>query len=87
MRSRFPLLGDQASLHEAQTQIGSPGRVFALDSDALYEYLLRLESEHNDFISFSRTAGLNLIMFKPVDSLQVLNEYYQRARVLEGVHG
>ncbi|MCG3772309.1 MAG: hypothetical protein JW384_03516 [Nitrosomonadaceae bacterium] len=86
MRFRFSLLGDQASLREVQTQIGSPGRVFALDSDALYEYLLRLESEHNDLISFSRTAGLNLIMFKPVDSLQVLNQYYQRARTLEGVH-
>jgi hypothetical protein len=87
MRSRFPLLGDQASLREAQTQPGSPGRVFALDSEALYEYLLRLESEHNDLISFSRTAGLNLIMFKPVESLHVLKQYYQGARILEGVHG
>jgi hypothetical protein len=87
MRSRSPLLGDQASLREAQTQTGSPGRVFALDSDALYEYLLRLENEHNDLISFSRTAGLNLITFKPVESLQVLKKYYEGARILEGVHG
>ena len=87
MRSRAPHLGDQVSLREAQTQIGSPGRVFALDSEALYENLLRLESEHRDLISFSRTAGLNLIMFKPVDSLQVLNQYYQGTRSLQGVHG
>ncbi len=86
MRTHFLLFREQASLRDAQFEAGSPGRIFALDSEALYEHLLRLEKEHGDLIAFSRTAGLNLIMFKPVDSLDVLKRYYQGAGILEGTH-
>ena len=84
MGAHTPYLRAQASLRDAQFEARSPGRVFALDSEALYEYLIRLEKEHRGLISFSRTAGQNLIMIKPIDSLEVLKRYYQGAGILEG---
>ena len=68
----------EASLRDAQYEPESPGRVFVLDTETLYEYLIALEKEHPDLISFSRTAGLNIIMFKPIgDPLDVLKRYYK----------
>lgn len=78
MRQNIPLYKREASLRDAQYEPQSPGRVFVLDTEMLYEYLIALDKEHSDLLSFSRTAGLNLIMFKPLgDPLDVLKRYYR----------
>lgn len=86
MRIRYPLLREQASLRDAQFEACSPGRVFGLESEVLYEYIVRLEKEHADLLAFSKTAGLNLIMFKPMESLEVLKRYYVQSPVAQGIY-
>jgi hypothetical protein len=87
MRLQLPLQPDEVSLRDALYEQGSPGRVYVLDSETLYEHLLRLESEERELLTFSRTAGLNLITFKSKAPMEVLNRYYDGVRALTGVHG
>lgn len=85
MRAQLPILPSEVSLRDALYEGGSPGRVFGLDSEILYEYLLRLSAEQKGVISFSRTAGLNLVTFRRTDPFEVLRRYYKGAHVLAGV--
>lgn len=87
MRLQLPLQPDEVSLRDALYEQGSPGRVYVLDSEMLYGYLVRLESAERGLISFSRTAGLNLITFKLRDPMEVLTRYYSSVLTTTGAHG
>jgi hypothetical protein len=74
-----PLL-TQVPLGDALHMPGGPGRVFVMDSEMLYEYLLHLEDQAQGVFSFARTAGLNLVTFRPTEPLALLRRYYEAPR-------
>lgn len=76
MGEHAPLWRREVSLRDALYEPGSPGRVYALDAEGLYEHLLRLDAEHGDLVTFSRTAGLNLATVRVADPMAVLRRYY-----------
>ncbi|MBI3303448.1 MAG: DUF4007 family protein [Deltaproteobacteria bacterium] len=76
MREGIPLMNNEVSFRDALYGEGSPGRIFNLDPEALYSYLIRLDERHEKFVTFTRTAGLNLITLHTQDSKVVLERYY-----------
>lgn len=77
MRAETPLTSNEVSFREALYSEGSPGRIFNLDPDTLYGYLLRLDEKKERFVTFTRTAGLNLITLHTRDPQEVLTGYYR----------
>ena len=53
-----------------------PGRVFNLDPEMLFRYLVRLGESESTVLNFTRTAGLNLITLNIADHLKVMELYY-----------
>lgn len=82
MADSTPLWRREISLRDALYESGSPGRLYLLDAEALYAHLLRLEAEHGDLLTFSRTAGLNVITLRVSEPLLVLRRYYESARAI-----
>lgn len=76
MREELPLMNKEISFRDALYGEGSPGRIFNLDPESLYSYLIRLEGSRGKFITFTRTAGLNLITLHTQDAESVLRSYY-----------
>src|SRR5262249_45341422 len=71
MRSLVPLMSNEISFRDALYAEGGPGRVLNLDPEMLFSYLVRLDESENKILSFSRTAGLNLITLNIRDHLKV----------------
>lgn len=77
MHVETPLTSNEVSFREALYGEGSPGRVFNLDPDTLYGHLLHLDEHEEKLVTFSRTAGLNLITLQTRDPHEVLTHYYR----------
>jgi hypothetical protein len=61
---------------------GSPGRAFLLNADSLVENLSSLEARFGKgLISYSKTAGLNLLKIKSMAPEKFLEEGYKGARL------
>ncbi len=59
---------------------GSPGRVFCLSEDALFQRLEMLERTTKGGIVFDETAGIRQILLKQaLDPMKLLAEYYRGA--------
>lgn len=86
MRARLPLRLEQISLRDALLEPGSPGRLFALDAETLYEYIMELCDQYPDLVGYSRTAGLNMITVRQVDGVEVLKRYYHHVGSREGTY-
>lgn len=86
MQPQLPLAPTSISLRDAVYEPGSPGRIFLLDAEALYEHLSHLEAEEGGMVSFARTAGLNVITLKCTEPLAILARYYERVRAMESEH-
>ena len=76
MRSRMPLATKEISFRDALYSEGSPGRVLNLDPEILYGYLGRLNDNYGKVLTFSTTAGLNLITLKLSDPWKIMELYY-----------
>jgi len=76
MRARMPLMSNEISFRDALYAEGGPGRVFNLDPEILFSYLVRRDENENKVLSFSRTAGLNLVTLNISDHLKVMELYY-----------
>jgi hypothetical protein len=72
-------MSKEISFRDALYGEGGPGKIFNLDPEILYGYLVRLDESDAEILSFSRTAGLNLITVKIEDPARVLELYYSRA--------
>jgi hypothetical protein len=79
MRSRMPLMTNEISFRDALYAEGGPGRVFNLDSEILFGYLVRLDEDESKVLNFSRTAGLNLITLNRGDPSKLMELYYSTA--------
>ena len=68
--------GDTISFRELQVGLNSPGLVFSLTNDSLYQKVNELCDKYEE-ITYSETAGNQIIQFKnkPV-KWDVLNDYY-----------
>ena len=77
MRVTWPMGGKNISFRDALYADGSPGRIFLLDAELLYSFLGRLEADER-LLSFSRTAGLDLVTLKEHNPEQILRRYYER---------
>jgi len=77
MQAGMPLMTNEVSFRDALYEEGSPGRLFNLDPESLYGYLIRLDEHGEKFITFARTAGLNLITLHTLDPQTVLAHYYR----------
>jgi hypothetical protein len=76
MRAGMPLMNNEVTFRDALYGEGSPGRMFNLDPESLYGYLSRLDEQPEKLVSFTRTAGLNLITLHTLDPQAVLTRYY-----------
>lgn len=66
----------EVSFRDALYSEGSPGRIYGLDAEALHTYFTRLENQEQKLLSFSRTAGLNVVTLQTTDPESVLRRYY-----------
>lgn len=67
---------DSISFRELETGVSSPGSVFAMSREGLYNKLKELEKNYRG-ITFSETAGNLELQFKTKpNKWEVLNEYY-----------
>lgn len=80
MRAGMPLMNNEVPFRDALYGEGSPGRIFNLDPESLYGYLIRLDEHQEKFVTFTRTAGLNLITLHTRDPQIVLTRYYSSLR-------
>ena len=65
------------SIHECLYNPGSPGQVFKLDENSLFEYLERLGTLTENVVDVDETAGLKQIFFRSsFKSLVLLKKYY-----------
>ena len=76
MRSQMRLGMREISFRDALYGEGSPGRVLNLDPEVLFGYLVRLGDNNEDVLSFSTTAGLNIITLKVPEPSKVMQLYY-----------
>lgn len=76
MRAQIPSTNNEIAFRDALYGEGSPGRVFNLDPDTLYGYLIRLDEGQEKPVTFTRTAGLNLITLHTREPQAVLEHYY-----------
>lgn len=60
----------------------SPLRVFALETDRIFELSEDISPKIAKKISFSRTAGIKTVSFSNLDETELLNEIYRQERVL-----
>lgn len=78
--------GEQSTditLQEATRQAGSPGKVFVLSSENLFEVISGLESEDEDDLQIVGLAGERSVRVRQQTPLQWLEQYYAQLR--EGV--
>jgi hypothetical protein len=65
------------SLHEAVRQVGGPGKAFVLTSEALFEVVLRAESETSPWeIQIAGLASERVIRLRRQPPLEWLSAYY-----------
>ncbi len=56
----------------------SPGLIFALNADGLYNKIKEIEEKYKQIV-YTETAGNQVIQFKSkIDKLTILNDYYQK---------
>ena len=68
--------GQSVSFKELQIGENSPGLVFALNAEGLYQKIKQVEEHYSD-ITFSETAGNQVLQFKSKpDKWNILNDYY-----------
>lgn len=77
MRVKLHTRGDNITFRDALYAEGSPGRIFLLDAELLYSLLGKLEADER-LLSFSRTAGLDLVTLKERKPEKILGRYYKR---------
>ncbi|HNO25390.1 MAG TPA: DUF4007 family protein, partial [Leptospiraceae bacterium] len=60
----------------------SPLRVFALETDRIFELSEEIVPKIAKKVSFSRTAGIKTVSFSNLEETELLNEIYRQERVL-----
>ena len=74
--------GDSISFKELQSGYNSPGNVFALNEDGLYNKIERIVEICSD-ATYTQSAGVRELQFKSKpDKWKILNEYYEQLSFL-----
>ncbi len=71
--------GNSISFHELHTGFNSPGCVYALSEDGLYQKLHEISNHFHEDIVYKETAGVRELQFKKTakpNKWQVLHDYY-----------
>lgn len=69
--------GDSISFKELQSGYNSPGSVFALNEDGLYNKIERIQEIYPK-VTYTQSAGVRELQFKSKpDKWKILNEYYR----------
>lgn len=70
--------GKSTSFKELRTGVNSPGMIFSVNEDCLYDKLKEIEKKYPRAIRFSENAGVQeLQITNPINKWDVLNEYYE----------
>jgi len=65
------------SFRELQTEPNSPGLLFAMNADGLYDKLTQITSIYPQIV-YTETAGNQVLQFKtPIQAQDILDEYYE----------
>lgn len=72
-----PLFGQSIPFRELLTAPNSPGVVFALNEDGLYQKIEEIEKQYRTIV-YKETAGVKELQFKKtIEKEEVLNAYYE----------
>jgi hypothetical protein len=72
-----PVYGKSIPFRELLTGFNSPGAIFALNEDGLYQKIEQLVSKYNNIV-YKETAGVKEFQIKgQLDKIEILNGYYK----------
>lgn len=69
--------GKSISFHDLLTSFNSPGNIFALNEEGLYNKIEAITNHYRKEIVYTETAGVRELQFKSkIDKWRILNDYY-----------